>query len=255
MAGAVITAAIYGDDVGKTAIYASIGAVVGFAVGGVTSQIPMPEWAGVLVATGTGALVGGATAEAMGGEFSDGAVNGAISAAISSASGVIVSRIARWTAQTRGASPSSEEALSVDQFGGRRMTDREVETYKKFFPNLNPDEVRILAERDATYNCFAWCDGNTQENIPPRPSAWTARDFEDYFGAKGYRRVPKSEGEIAMYYGKLSVPGYPSGPTHAAKHLAGVWWTSKIGEEHLIVHKLDHLEGESYGIVTGFYGK
>jgi RHS repeat-associated protein len=81
--GAVVTAAIYGDDIGMAALYASIGSVIGFAVG----QIPIPnEWYGDLIsgtlAAGTGALAGGITAEAMGGEFSEGATTGATSAAI-----------------------------------------------------------------------------------------------------------------------------------------------------------------------------
>jgi RHS repeat-associated protein len=86
--GAVVTAAIYGDDIGRAALYASIGSVIGFAVGGVVNQVPgLDNWYGDLiklgVATGAGALAGGITAEAMGGEFSEGATTGAISAAIS----------------------------------------------------------------------------------------------------------------------------------------------------------------------------
>jgi len=91
VAGAVITAAIYGDDVGKAAIYASIGAVVGFGIGYVYSQFPIPasitnSWTGDLiglgVAAGAGALGGGLAAEAMGRDFSEGAITGAIGGAI-----------------------------------------------------------------------------------------------------------------------------------------------------------------------------
>jgi RHS repeat-associated protein len=86
MAGSVATAAIYGDDIGQAALTASIGTLIGFGVGLYVGPFVPDEWYGDLIsgalATGSGALAGGISAEATGGDFSEGATTGAISGAI-----------------------------------------------------------------------------------------------------------------------------------------------------------------------------
>lgn len=152
--------------------------------------------------------------------------------------------------------------------GNARIEDR----YKQIFPGLADDKFfKITSPQTSDYNCIAWAynynnrwmeppngyplpfDGVTfwPDDVAPtlHPSA-----LMELFTRKGYKVCDTWEHEdgyqkIALYYNPASCEW-----THAARELTQKpnigKWTSKLGQEHDIMHGTPYtIEGSAYGKV------
>ncbi|MBI3621122.1 MAG: RHS repeat-associated core domain-containing protein [Nitrospirae bacterium] len=110
-AGAASSAAT-GGNVGMSA---AIGAVSGltFGVVGWATPASTPDWAKALIQVGTSAVVGGASAEVMGGSFGQGALQGALAAGIWLVAQPAVDFVAAQLAKLKQPTPP-ETATTVD---------------------------------------------------------------------------------------------------------------------------------------------
>ena len=125
----------------------------------------------------------------------------------------------------------------------RPMTPEEKVRWKRIFPKLDVDRALVTGEATPVYNCISWTVGITDRWIWP---GGTLRDFDDFYGAFGYRR--SMNGPIAAWsIGKSMTHGCVSGPSHGPR------WESKCGQLARIQHGLRELEGSAYGQVLAFY--
>lgn len=128
------------------------------------------------------------------------------------------------------------------------------------FPRLKklPRPFTIKSPVDRKYNCIAWAVGvNDQLWWPyafwPKgcPREETVSAFVQAFATLGYK--PCSDGRRERGYEKIVLYATEDDPTHAAKQLSNGWWTSKIGKNVDIEHKIKDLEGPCYGKVAMYF--
>ena len=139
---------------------------------------------------------------------------------------------------------------------GRDPTAAETAFLKGHFPRLADYSVTSVA--DLGYNCIGWAQNPAfpVKIWPPRfypgqdPSALFDRFFSD-LGLKrtGDRPTLEFAGTVVALYATAA------GPQHAARRDAGFpgWWESKLGDYVRVMHKLEELEGGTYGDVVAFY--
>jgi hypothetical protein len=134
------------------------------------------------------------------------------------------------------------------------------ETIESLFPNLLGSGYSIASPETAEYNCIAWAAGDhekwwwpDQQNQyfwPARiPRAVEIQAFTKAYESLGYTVCKDAEYEdgfekIAIY------ADFAGKPTHAARQLNPVLWTSKLGKSEDIEHTLDALVGPQYGYVA-----
>jgi hypothetical protein len=125
-----------------------------------------------------------------------------------------------------------------------------------FFPRLCSNHYEITSEESIRYNCIAWAAGSNNRwwwpgvgyYWPEEASDDSVESFIRVFRSKGYE-ICDSRGlepdceKIALYVKEEL-------PTHMARQLPSGEWTSKCGELEDISHKLESLEGSSYGRVA-----
>lgn len=127
------------------------------------------------------------------------------------------------------------------------------------FPRLLGEFAITSAESDY-YNCIAWAAGDTTRWWWPIGGYWppeverqrTIECFIAAFRALGYESCENSDHEVgsekvAIYVDRLDRP------THMARQLSSGWWTSKLGPDEDITHKLAGVEGP--GVVREDYGR
>lgn len=145
------------------------------------------------------------------------------------------------------------------------------ERVKTYFENISDTDFELTSPFDAKYNCIAhaagendkwwWADdpvmaGNDVFWFNNIPAQATLENFILAFGKLGYEPCEDSEFEngfekVAIYVSTKDEIHAPKGtPTHMARQLKDGNWTSKLGNDVDISHKiLQSIEGEIYGIV------
>ena len=130
------------------------------------------------------------------------------------------------------------------------------------FPRLNkaPIPFKRTSPADIRYNCIAWAMGvNNQWWQPGKYWYWppgcpqkiTIPAFVSAFATFGYQ--PCSDGRREKGYEKIVLYAEGEQPKHAARQLKNGRWTSKLGKDVDIEHKVKDLEGPHYGNVTMYF--
>jgi hypothetical protein len=129
-----------------------------------------------------------------------------------------------------------------------------------FFPKLRRagDSFRITSPATCEYNCIAWAlQADTQRWWWPGefgywpdncPREATMSAFIRTFAAAGFERCSHSRREIGKE--KIALYALEDIPTHAARQLPNGRWTSKLGKDMDIEHRLKDIEGPCYGKVA-----
>jgi hypothetical protein len=132
---------------------------------------------------------------------------------------------------------------------GRAPTNFERITIEGWFPKLAAKgDWRVTGEACATYNCIAWSVGVVGRWLWPSDDAAA---FDGFYSSYGY--VPLAPGESAD---KADVAFWVSADgeaTHGCRRVAGELWESKLGSSLRILHRLDELEGATYGRPVKLY--
>lgn len=125
------------------------------------------------------------------------------------------------------------------------------------FPNLTATNHYATSPATSEYNCIAWAAGASDEpwwpTADPNVAYWpasvpqevTMAAFIAVFRTIGYEPCP--DGVAEPGYEKVTVYARDGVPTHAARRLYDEWWTSKLGHDQDIAHRLDALDGPVYG--------
>lgn len=129
------------------------------------------------------------------------------------------------------------------------------------FPNLTAANHHVTSPATSAYNCIAWAAGLSDEPWWPAddldvaywpasvPQEVTLAAFVAAFRTIDYEPCP--DGTAEPGYEKVTIYARGGVPTHAARRLSGLlsdeWWTSKLGQDQDIVHRLDALDGPVYG--------
>jgi hypothetical protein len=130
------------------------------------------------------------------------------------------------------------------------------------FPCLNkmPRPFRETSPADVRYNCFAWAFGVTAQWWDPRhiwpegcPRELSIKAFMETFGALGYE--PCGDGRRQKGWEKIALYAKGDEPTHAARQLTSGRWTSKLGKNIDIEHRVRDLEGPCYGKVVAYFSR
>ena len=130
------------------------------------------------------------------------------------------------------------------------------------FPNIGDYAAKVTSAPTPTYNCIAWAFGDDRRfwwpgartYWPLRPHSSNALEaFHALFDAWGWQRTESrayegGQTKIALYWNNGS-------PTHAARLLASGKWTSKLGNEHDIMHEIEDLYGPLYGMLYGIFAR
>jgi len=146
--------------------------------------------------------------------------------------------------------------------GERKMHIGNPQEFFRNFPNLDstPVSFAITSEATGQYNCIAWAMGDPGRWWWPSPvSYWpqgcpmevTIHSFGATFEALGYSDCP--DGRKEEDFEKVALYARGDEPTHVARQLPSGEWTSKIGANVDIEHKLEDLEGPLYGKVVAHF--
>lgn len=134
------------------------------------------------------------------------------------------------------------------------------ETIESLFPNLLGNGYSIASPETAEYNCIAWAAGDHEKWWWPDqqnqyfwphgiPRAVAIEAFTKAYESLGYTVCKDAEYEDG--FEKIAIYADLAGkPTHAARQLNPVLWTSKLGKSEDIEHTLDALVGPQYGYVA-----
>jgi hypothetical protein len=76
--------------------------------------------------------------------------------------------------------------------------------------------------------------------------------FDQLFEMFGYQ---ESDDSYDPEFDKIALFVSKDGPEHAARQIDSNWWTSKLGKNVDIAHKLRELEGPSYGALHKIFEK
>ena len=129
----------------------------------------------------------------------------------------------------------------------RRMTAAEKVDYRRLFPNLNVDNVWVLGEKTAVYNCLAWALGINNRWVWP----WGGRDatsteMRDFLRTWGFTPwVPGAMSSLAVY-------GTGASNVKHAVRFTNLW-SSKCGQLLCITHSLRELDCGAYGSMMQEY--
>jgi len=132
---------------------------------------------------------------------------------------------------------------------GRVPTDFERKQVAGWFPKLaEKNDWLVTGEACRKYNCISWSAGITSEWAWPGD---TAPAFDKFYLSYGY--VPLAAGEsedkaVIAYWEDAK-----GGSTHGCRRVAGDIWESKLGSSLRILHRLNELEGDSYGHVAKLF--
>lgn len=134
------------------------------------------------------------------------------------------------------------------------------------FPHLAKDDHEETSPQDHSYNCIAFAAGDTKRwwepvqlrpggLLPPGPKPhWpigvprvsTIEAYVAAYQTEGYKVC--DVGELEEGFEKVAIYQLGERPTHAARQLPNVHWTSKLGKAEDIRHATLHaLEDSEYG--------
>lgn len=127
------------------------------------------------------------------------------------------------------------------------------------FPGLAGTPFTITSPCDPGYNCIAWAAGDSSRWWEPDPFGdyyWPPTATREY-SLEAYKAAFRHIGysassDVLDEQGTKRIALYANGvvPTHAARQIGAVVWTSKLGQNVDISHQLDGLEGSEYGKVA-----
>ncbi|MCP4155989.1 MAG: DUF4157 domain-containing protein [bacterium] len=143
---------------------------------------------------------------------------------------------------------------------GRRPNQMENTFLDREFTGLVDREYCILHPPPnpalSQYNCFAYALGITDHHVTGdmvRGSDSSVRrdDFDRYFAEYGFYPCVRSHAEIVLYINNIY-------PLHAAKRSTFIcdgepMFESKLGENFILVHKMNQISGIGYGRPEAFY--
>lgn len=135
--------------------------------------------------------------------------------------------------------------------------------YKHHFPHLIDVASKKTSEKTERYNCIAWAFKDNRRHWWPngKRSYWpisalglsVSDAFEKWFEVDGWERCSDDNQEAG--FEKVALYCLQGQPTHAARQLDTGLWTSKLGPDIDLTHKLHELSGPSYGVPTRYYRK
>jgi hypothetical protein len=128
------------------------------------------------------------------------------------------------------------------------------------FPSLQKTGYSVASPETVEYNCIAWAAGDNekwwwpdQQNQYFWPPSVPRRETLEAF-IRAYEFLGYSLTQDAKYedgFDRIAIYVDLSGrPTHAARQLDPVKWTSKLGILEDIEHLLEALAGPQYGYVA-----
>lgn len=130
---------------------------------------------------------------------------------------------------------------------------------KKQFPGLTSGNWKATSYPSRRYNCIAWAAGDeTRWWWPLSPAYWpadaprevTLPAFVAAFATIGYYECGGAHFEEG--FEKVALYTRDGAPTHAARQLPDGYWTSKMGNDADISHKLMGVCGKVYGDVAKY---
>lgn len=129
------------------------------------------------------------------------------------------------------------------------------------FPSLAQTGFRITSQDTIDYNCVAWAVEGDQDNWwwpdqaedaywpegAPRQESLEA--FTEAFRLYGYELCKEAGWEEGFW--KIAIFTNPQGvPTHVARLKSEGLWTSKLGSDEDIEHKIDGFADSPYGNIA-----
>lgn len=130
---------------------------------------------------------------------------------------------------------------------------------RKHFPALNSTNHDVTSHPTPAYNCIAWAAGDDQRWWWPlvggywpaaAPRELTLEAFVAAFGTLGYQEC--NGGHLEYGFEKVVIYAKSGVPKHAARQLPDGSWTSKLGRDADISHKLLGVCGDLYGSVAKY---
>lgn len=129
----------------------------------------------------------------------------------------------------------------------------------KLFPSIDTESLEITSPRTDTYNCIAYAAGDQSKWWWPDPigiAYWPKGvvrtenliAFQMAFESLGYALT--ADEEFNPEYERIAIFHKNGKPTHAARQIDEIHWTSKLGRNFDIFHDLRGVEGETYGEVS-----
>jgi hypothetical protein len=128
-----------------------------------------------------------------------------------------------------------------------------------WFANLKPDDYEVRGLESPVYNCVAWAAGRNDAWWEPVRKAgyyWPAgvrwddklETLSAVFAGLGFEEC--ADADPSPGYEKIAIYGEDGAFLHAARQIAGGWWTSKLGTYKEIIHKtLEALAGPAPAFV------
>lgn len=123
------------------------------------------------------------------------------------------------------------------------------------FPQLAITGYRITSPRNQYYNCIAWAAGVQHQHWWPDqyghwpanvPREETIEAFIQAYATLGYEICDNDSFDDA--YEKIAIYTLQDGsPTHAARQIDEITWTSKLGQNFDISHRIFGLNSDVYG--------
>lgn len=130
------------------------------------------------------------------------------------------------------------------------------------FPDLADYGYEVTSDPTSDYNCIAWAAGDAERWWWPSDSVFaywpdgvpkvpTLAAFQAAYQTVGYALCEDEEPEVG--FEKIAIYAGPDGTVmHAARHLDGEFWTSKMGHHVDMRHPLRAVEGSEYGRAVVF---
>ncbi len=145
---------------------------------------------------------------------------------------------------------------------GKKPSKQEIDQYSPFFPNLKKGEWKKTGESTIDYNCHAWglcrTDWGWMQPFRETIRKFTIKDFDEFYAQHGFTIRGDSAPNCQPEYRKRKIALYciDGEPKHSVKEIIDdSWWESKLGQGIRIIHRLEQLEGNSYGKICRCYSR
>lgn len=128
----------------------------------------------------------------------------------------------------------------------RQLTNQELQQLRLDFPQMTLDNTKVIGPKTKQYNCMAWSVGITNAWLWPGPDK-----FKEFYAQHSAHLA--NNGGIAAF--GFSLQNMTHGATNLEIPNYGHSWTSKLGENPLVLHTLGALSGAGsiYGNVLQYY--
>ena len=142
--------------------------------------------------------------------------------------------------------------------------NQNLQKIKKFFPNINEENIKITSPIDDSYNCIAFAYGRSDIKYWPDDSdmgddcEWpndikrgnNMDSFINLFESIGY--IICDNENFEQGYEKICIYEKDDVPKHAAKQLLNGNWSSKLGDYFDVEHSISALLDGRYGNISVF---